>query len=100
MIVKLMTAPFSNRNAKIMNCIYTNHCTKMKFSVKDFFSKCDQIRRKLQILSHLLKKSLMENLIFLCSEWTYKRKKHGNDMFFNTYETIASMTKVIDFPNS
>ena len=29
---------------------------EMKFSIKDFFSKCDQIRRKLQILSHLLKK--------------------------------------------
>ena len=37
---------------------------KMKFSIKDFFSKCDQIRRKLRISSHLLKKSLMENLIF------------------------------------
>ena len=35
----------------------------MKFSIKDFFSKCDQIRRFLQICSHLLKKSLMENLI-------------------------------------
>ena len=37
---------------------------KMKFSFKDFFSKCDKIRRKLQIWSHLLKKSLMENLFF------------------------------------
>ena len=37
---------------------------KMKFSIKNFFSKCDQIRRKLQIWSHLLKKSLMENLFF------------------------------------
>ena len=37
---------------------------KMKFPIKDFFSKCDQIRRKLQISSHLLKKSLMENFIF------------------------------------
>ena len=36
----------------------------MKFSIKDFFSKCDQIRRKLRIWSHLLKKSLMENFIF------------------------------------
>ena len=36
----------------------------MKFSIKDFFSKCDQIRRKLRIRSHLLKKSLMENFIF------------------------------------
>ena len=37
---------------------------KMKFSIKDFFSKCDQIRRKLQIWSHLLEKSLTENLTF------------------------------------
>ena len=28
----------------------------MKFSIKDFFSKCDQIRRKLQIWLHLMKK--------------------------------------------
>ena len=40
----------------------------MKFSIKDFFSKCDQIRRKLRIWSHLLKKYLMENFIFLCSD--------------------------------
>ena len=36
----------------------------MKFSIKDFFSKCDQIRRKLRIWSRLLEKSKMENLIF------------------------------------
>ena len=45
-----------------MSTIYT--AQKMKFSIKDFFSKCDQIRRKLRICSHLLKKSLMENFIF------------------------------------
>ena len=39
-----------------------------KFSIKDFFSKCDQIRRKLQIWSHLLKKSLTENFMF-CAVW-------------------------------
>ena len=37
------------------------------FSIKDFFSKCDQIRNFLRIWSHLLKKTLMENFIFLCS---------------------------------
>ena len=37
---------------------------KMKFSIKDLFSKCGQIRRKLRIWLHLLKKSLMENFIF------------------------------------
>ena len=40
---------------------------KMKFSIKHFFSKCDQIRRKLQIWSQILKKSLIENFIFLCN---------------------------------
>ena len=37
---------------------------KMKFPIKDFFSKCDQIRRKLRIWLHLLKESLTENFIF------------------------------------
>ena len=41
-----------------------NTTQKMKFSMKDFFSKADQIRSFLQIWSHLLKKSLMENFIF------------------------------------
>ena len=36
----------------------------MKLLIKDFFSKCDQIRRNLGIWSHLLNKSLMENFIF------------------------------------
>ena len=36
----------------------------MKFFIKDFFDKCDQIRRQLRIWSRLLKKSLMENFIF------------------------------------
>ena len=40
------------------------HCTKMKFSIKDFFSKCDQILGNLRIWPHLLKKSLMENFTF------------------------------------
>ena len=38
---------------------------KMKFSIKDFFSKWDQIRRKLRIWSHLLKKLLMETSFFV-----------------------------------
>ena len=36
----------------------------MKFSIKDFFSKCNQIRSFLRIWSYLPKKSLMENFIF------------------------------------
>ena len=37
---------------------------KLKFYIKDFFSKCEQIHRKLRIWLHLLKeKPLMKNLI-------------------------------------
>ena len=43
----------------------------MKFSVKDFFSKCHQIRKKLRIWSHLLKKSLIENFIFCAVMFPY-----------------------------
>ena len=42
----------------------TDTAQKMKFSIKDSFSKCDQIRSFLRIWSHLRKKSLMKNLIF------------------------------------
>ena len=51
---------------------------KMKFSIKDFFTKCDQIRRKLRIWSHLLKKSLIENFIFcaVISEQLLTGRKH------------------------
>ena len=36
---------------------------KMKFCLKNFFSKCEQICSFLRIWSHLLKKSLMEDSI-------------------------------------
>ena len=42
-----------------------NTAQKMKFSIKDFFSKCDQTHKKLRIWSHLLKKSLIENFFFV-----------------------------------
>ena len=46
---------------------------KMKFSIKDFFSKYDnQICKKLRIWSHLLKKSFMENFIFCVVLYTFK----------------------------
>ena len=47
---------------------------KMKFFFKDFFKKWAQVRRKLQIWSHLLRKSLMENFIFLYSVRNFQLK--------------------------
>ena len=46
------------------NLDITFWCSLKQHALKDFFSKCDQIRRKVQIWSHLLKKSLIENFIF------------------------------------
>ena len=50
------------RNAKLLRKLFTKQ--KIKFSIKDFFSKCHQIRSFLRIWSNLLKKSLVENFIF------------------------------------
>ena len=77
-----------NKNGRIMllsNCVVcyskkskftkeqdaSGTAQKLKFSTKDFFSKCEQIRSKLQIWSYLLKKILMENFIF-CAVWIIK----------------------------
>ena len=40
------------------------HCTKKEVFIKNFFSKCDQVHKKLRIWPHLLKKSVIENFIF------------------------------------
>ena len=48
----------------------------MKFFIKDFFSKYDQISRKMPIWVHLLKKFLIENFIFL-----YNDKDYGHTIF-------------------
>ena len=44
---------------------------KMKFSLKNFFSKCEQICWKLWTWSHLLKKSLTENFILSAFYWSF-----------------------------
>ena len=69
---------------------------KMRFTIKDFFSKCGQIRSFLRIWSHLLKTSLVENFLF----WAlllyleeqinvlskpYIHKKYNSDLFKSCY---------------
>ena len=46
---------------------------KMRIFIKDFFNKCDQIRRKLRIWSRLLKKSSMKNFFVQCEVSTTQR---------------------------
>ena len=48
----------------ILETVVLYNAQKMRFSIKDYFSKCDQIRRELRIWSYLLKKSSMKNFIF------------------------------------
>ena len=63
-------------------CLIKSLHKKTKFSIKDFFSKCDQIRSKLQIWSHLLKKSLMENFIFCAVKFNGKNVLSSNNLAF------------------
>ena len=51
---------------------------RMKFSIKDLFSKYDQIRSFLRIWSHLLKKYLMGNLICAVSQTHSSRGSTNN----------------------
>ena len=61
------------------NILLTFTAQKIKFSIKDFFSKYDRIRWKLRILSHLLKKSLTENIVFVQRFWlVWFRKMNSN----------------------
>ena len=63
---KQATKLFSFENSR--NWIYKSTyftAKTMKCPIKNFFSKCGQIRSFLRIWSHLLKKSLMGNFIFV-----------------------------------
>ena len=66
---KLFDATSSNVYYKTFGNFLTSNsfcitAKKIKFSIKGFFSTCDQIHILLRFWSHLLKKSLMENFIF------------------------------------
>ena len=75
-----------------------DNAQKMKISIKDFFSKCDQIRRKLQMWSHLLKKFLVE-IFFFCAqsetlfEWKIDEFDQSNSLFWqnNKYLSINGL---------
>ena len=64
--------------ADIPDLAFTVH--EMMFSIKDIFSKCEQIHSILWIWSHLLKKSLMEHSIF-CA--VFRSLKDANSFLFS-----------------
>ena len=74
----------------------------MKFFIKDFFSKCDQIRSYLRIWSHLMKKFLTKNFIY-CAVRIWDPVKHLCWRFFvkvvNTIQVLTMFAeKADDFP--
>ena len=69
----------------------TEHCTKMTFSIKDFFSKYDQIRRKLRIWSHW-------KLHFLCSEFSEVNWQiHCADLKIHITDWLKN-TEMVEWP--
>ena len=70
-----------------------NTAQKMKFSIKDFFSKCDQIRRFLRIWSHLLEKSLIESFIFYVVKCQHNASIHN--VFKLKSKIFAMIVKIV-----
>ena len=65
---------------------------KIKFPIKDFFSKCEQTRRNLWIWSHLLKKPLTENFIF-CAVWSvFSSCSHNSPV--SRYQIVLNLKPV------
>ena len=74
----------------------------MRFSIKDFFSKYDQIRSFLWIWSHLLKKSLMENFCAVNAfdqiwheDLLLKHNQNGISENLLNFYTISFMVKML-----
>ena len=59
----------------------------------DFFNKCNQIPSFLRILSHLLKKSLMENFIF-CQRIFLKKKTKSATQKYSVQKLFKDIHKI------
>ena len=80
-------------NMQLLQTIFIHHnCTRYYSLHKKLvfhyvcFSKSDPIRRKLRIWSHLLKKSLMENFIFM--QWLKFLGVNMTSYFWNQFITF------------
>ena len=67
----------------VQKCVFYT-AQKVKSSIKNFFSKCDQIPSFLRIWSHILKKFLMENFIFCAVLLTRTYWKVGTPWDWNS----------------
>ena len=64
---------------------------KIKFAIKDFSSKCDQIRSFQRIWSHYLEKSLMENFIFCAVDGFHRGEKVRKKLPKDCHQTALLM---------
>ena len=87
-IIFHMTCSEVNEGNNRLICCTTKK--EMQFSIKDFFSKCDQIRSLLQVWSHLLKKILNGKLQFFARCFSLKY------VYFSSKFTVLRMM-VIDY---
>ena len=78
---KNQTRKIDSKLACYENNLSLSYCftaQKMKFSIKNLFSKCDQIRSFLRIWQHLLKKSVMENFMFCEVFYEFRPSRSSN----------------------
>ena len=78
---KIQTRKMNSKLACYENALSLSYCftaQKMKFSINNLFSKCNQIRSFLRIWPHLLKKSVMENLIFCEVFYEFRPSRSSN----------------------
>ena len=66
-----------------------NTAQKIKLSNENFFSKCDQLQRRLPTSSNSLKKSLMEN--FICAVSVDMKIAISNVPYFLHFGTISDV---------
>ena len=71
-----------------------NTAQKITFSIKGFFSKYDQISSFLQIWSHLLMKSLMENFIFCAMSVRGKCKTYNSFYVLIMTQLIVALNRI------
>ena len=97
-VKKDFLSQFELLSKKILSFSEQTLHTKMKFFIKDFSSKCDQIRI-FRIWSHLLEKSFMENFIFCVVKNTsilpVLCKKEKPFSLFITHKTDYSVLSLI-----
>ena len=72
---------------------------KLKFSIKNFFNKCNQIHSFLRIWCPLLEKSLMENFSFWAVNYAAFRKVNFffNKIFYRKLNEIISLVQIASF---